>query len=211
MRSSGRGVPMMDRERVPIRVLEDRLLADTAVDRLRDELDATRLELCLGGVVVVDVELERRGVRAEVDIEGIDLHQRDRHGPGLELAGRHLAPLLPEGQPESLAVELPCGLPVLRREGDEVDAVEQLCVGCHGLTFADPYGNPACRTGALTATTCPVRGPLPTLSGPLHSWASMNRLLPSGPPSTQAKQPRSCSTVSSISPPSATRTQRRCG
>src|SRR4051794_18519853 len=132
MRSSGRGVPMMDRERVPIRVLEDRLLADTAVDRLRDELDATRLELCLGGVVVVDVELERRGVRAEVDVESIDLHQRDRHGPGLELAGRHLAPLLPEGQPESLAVELPCGLPVLRREGDEVDAVEQLCVGVMG-------------------------------------------------------------------------------
>jgi hypothetical protein len=35
------GVPVVDRQGVPVRIAEDRLLADPAVDRLRDELDAS--------------------------------------------------------------------------------------------------------------------------------------------------------------------------
>src|ERR1700704_1222819 len=126
---------MVDRQRVAVRVPEDRLFADPAVDHVADELNPSRLQLRLRGVEVVDMELEWRAVWGEVDPEGVDLHQRDRHGPGLELTGRHLTPLLPERQPEGLAVELPGALPVLGRESDEVDAVEQLCFGGHTGTI----------------------------------------------------------------------------
>ena len=49
------------------------------------------------------------------------------------------------------------------------------------------------------------------LSGPPHSFAARNSVLPSPPPSMQAKQPRSSAIVCSTSPPSRTRTQRRLG
>src|SRR5262245_60647959 len=73
------------------------------------------------------------------------------------------------------------------------------------------YGHPACGAGAFTAITRPVRVRSVVLSTPRHSRVTMNNVAPSGPPSMQAKQPRSDSTVWSISPPSRTRTQRLLG
>src|SRR4051794_12738515 len=154
-------VPVVDRQRVAVGVLEDRLLADAAVDHLADELDAARLELGLGGVEIVDVELERQAVRGEVDPERVNLHQRDRDGPGLELAGGHLAPLLPERQPEGLAIELPGGLPVLGRERDEVDAVQQLCLCGHlrNPSIFIPPGTRRAPQGRLLSGLCPSGAP----------------------------------------------------
>src|SRR5215211_180824 len=201
----------MDRQRVAVWIAEDRLPADSAVDRLRVEPDSARFELGLGGLVVVYVELEGRRVRAELDPKRIALHQGDRHRPGLELTGGHVTPPLPERQPQGLAVELAGSLVVLGWQGYEVDAVDQLCLSGHTGTMADRYGRPACGAGASMASTLPVRGPLPVASGPFHSWARMNRVLPSRPPSMQAKQPRSTSIVCRTSPPSATRAQHRLG
>ena len=58
-----RRVAVVDGERVAVRVLEERLVADAAVDDVAPELHAARLELGLGALEVVDPELDR--VRCE--------------------------------------------------------------------------------------------------------------------------------------------------
>jgi hypothetical protein len=62
-------------------------------------------------------------------------------------------------------------------------------------------------------SNCPVRSSATSaaFSMPRHSVATMNSVLRCGPPSMQAKQPRSALTVCSTSPPSRTRTQRLLG
>src|SRR5882724_1683926 len=153
------------------------------------------------------MELERRGGGAELDPERVDLHQRDGHGSGLELVGGHLTPLLPERKAEGVAVELLGDLGVLGRERDEVDAVEQLCLCRHTRTIPHIHarGNPACGAGASAISTWPLRSPSAIPPVPDHSCATTNRVRPSVPPSMQAKQPRSASTVSRTWPPSPTR------
>src|SRR5262249_9188941 len=73
------------------------------------------------------------------------------------------------------------------------------------------YGHPAPASGATVVSTWPVRGSLATSSRPCHSRTTMNSVRPSSPPSAHEKQQRSSSIVSSISPPSRTRTHRSCG
>jgi hypothetical protein len=64
-------------------------------------------------------------------------------------------------------------------------------------------GRPACRTATGWTRTTPSEAP------PSLQWlATMYSLRPSSPPSMHEKQPRSAMTVSSTSPPSATRVQR---
>jgi hypothetical protein len=70
---------------------------------------------------------------------------------------------------------------------------------------------PARDAGASVVSTRPERGPVNMFSGPLHSCASINRVVPFVPPSAHAKQPRSRSIVASTCPPSRTRTQRLLG
>src|SRR5262245_4660997 len=65
--------------------------------------------------------------------------------------------------------------------------------------------------GAFILITRPARLRSVVLSTPRHSRVTMNNVAPPGPPSMQAKQPSSDSTVWSISPPSRTRTQRLLG
>ncbi len=72
------------------------------------------------------------------------------------------------------------------------------------------HGQPAPGTSTWVVSTRPVPGD--TISDmPRHSAATMNRVVPSGPPGAQAKPPRSSSTVCSTVPPSATRTHRWLG
>src|SRR5439155_26714617 len=73
------------------------------------------------------------------------------------------------------------------------------------------YGQPSPGAGASTMRTWPVRGSANMFSGPFHSWAIMNSVRRSGPPSALAKQPRSNSMVSRTSPPSRTRAHRLFG
>src|SRR5215218_7146281 len=77
----------------------------------------------------------------------------------------------------------------------------------HGGTVA-PYGQPMPCAGASAVSTWPIRRPPPMFSAPPHSFTVMNNVRRSGPPRTQAKQPRSRSITWSTSPPSRTRTQR---
>src|SRR5918995_565580 len=64
-------------------------------------------------------------------------------------------------------------------------------------------GRPACRTATGWTRTTPSEAP------PSLQWlATMYSVRPSSPPSMHEKQPRSAMTVSSTSPPSATRVQR---
>src|SRR5204862_2253269 len=115
-------VAVVDRQGVAVGVLEEGLVADAGVDHVASELDAARLELGLGALEVVDVELDRVAVRAEVDAECVRLHDRDREIAGLELSGGHVAPPLAERKAERLAVELRGAVVVLRRPVVEVDA-----------------------------------------------------------------------------------------
>src|SRR5690242_3753743 len=74
------------------------------------------------------------------------------------------------------------------------------------------YGQPAPGTSTSMVRTWPLPGG--TISDsvmPRHSAATMNSVVPSGPPRAQAKPPRSRSTVCSTVPPAATRTHRRLG
>ena len=119
-----RRVAVVDRQPVAVGVGEEGLKADSRVDHVALELDAARLELGLGGLEVVDVELDRVAVGLELDPEGVRLHHGDREVAGLELTGRHVSPPLAERKTERLAVELRGALVVLRRHGDEVDAVQ---------------------------------------------------------------------------------------
>ena len=98
-------VPPVEHERVPVRVVEDRHVADAGVERLGDELDALRLERPLRRLDVGDAERDRRGVRAfelPADVRRIDEVEGD------VLAELVLGPaLVPRDlrQPERLAVE----------------------------------------------------------------------------------------------------------
>ena len=47
---------MVDRQQVPVRVLEERLQANTRVDRLAFELNAARLELSMSVLEVFDAQ-----------------------------------------------------------------------------------------------------------------------------------------------------------
>ena len=116
---------MVDGERVAVRVLEEGLVADAAVDDVAPELHATRLQLGLGALEVVDPELDRVGVRLELEPEGVRLHDRDRQVAGLELAGGHRPPALGLLEAEHVAVERRRGLEVLGRDGDEVGAGDE--------------------------------------------------------------------------------------
>src|SRR6266566_2346661 len=69
------------------------------------------------------------------------------------------------------------------------------------------YGQPARGADARIVRIWPVRDPSAICSAPFHSVATMKSVFPSAPPSIQAKQPRSSSTVWSTTPPSRTRTQ----
>src|SRR3954454_20340542 len=126
-----RRVAMMDRQPVSVGVLEERLKADSRVDHVTLELDTARLELGLGGLEVVDVELDRVRVGPELDAEGVRLHDGEREVSRLELTRGHVSPPLAERKAKRLAVELRGAVVVLRRDGDEVDAVQQLCSVAH--------------------------------------------------------------------------------
>src|SRR5918995_3922669 len=104
-RRSPLGVAVMDRERVAVRVREERLQADARVERLALELDAARAQLLLGALEVVHVERDRMVVGLGFKPERIRLHDGDREAAGLELDARHPAPALQLRQAERLTVE----------------------------------------------------------------------------------------------------------
>jgi hypothetical protein len=71
---------------------------------------------------VLDMESDRMAVGLKLDAEGIRLHDRNRQGPRLELAGGHAPPALRARQAEHGAVELVRLCEVARGNGNEVDA-----------------------------------------------------------------------------------------
>src|SRR6185295_8527312 len=96
------------------------LEADAGIDRVAPELDALRLELGLGGIEIVDAELERVGIGPELLPQRIQLHYRDRQVAGFELAGGQLPPLLASLEPEHLVVELHRPVDVRRADDQKV-------------------------------------------------------------------------------------------
>lgn len=139
---SRRRVAMVDGQGVAVRVVEEALMADAGIEGVAFELDAARFQLRLGGLEIVDVELDREIVGAELDVESVHLHQGDRQVPGLELARGHAPPALRELEAQRLAVEPGGPLVVLRRHGDEVGAAYDLGLSCH---LAPSVGFPIAR------------------------------------------------------------------
>src|SRR4051794_11968978 len=111
---------MVNRESVAVGIGEERLKADAGVEGLAAEFDPARLEGRLGGLEVLDVELDRQRVWLELEAEGVGLHDRQGQVPGLELDAGHLSPALADRQLEDLGVELLGGGDVACAEGDEV-------------------------------------------------------------------------------------------
>src|SRR3954451_17772995 len=103
--SARRRVPVMQDQRVAVRVGEERLEADARVDGVPEERHALGLELLAARGDVVDAQRHRRAALAELAAERLGLHEREREVPGLVLGAWHLAPALGEGQAEQPAVE----------------------------------------------------------------------------------------------------------
>ena len=122
-----RRVTVVETESVAGRIQEDGLVADTAVDHVRDEADALSLQLRPSRGDVVDLERDRHPVRVEFLAEGRGIHDGDGQVAGLELGRRHLTPPLYERQTKHGAVEVHGILNVLRGDGDEVDASDDRC------------------------------------------------------------------------------------
>ena len=118
-------VAVVQAERIAVRVREERLVADAGVHDVAAERDALGLEALSGRGDVVDLERDHRAARPELEPERVRLHDREREVAGLELGGRHVAPLLDERQAERLAVELRGAVVVLHLDGDEVDAGDE--------------------------------------------------------------------------------------
>ena len=68
---------MMDVEDVAVRVLEDRLVAYAAVDRVSPERDAAGLQLRASGSEVVHPERDRGPVGTELLTQGVHLDNGD--------------------------------------------------------------------------------------------------------------------------------------
>src|SRR6476469_4008493 len=70
---------------VAVLVFEDGLVADAAVDRVADELDALRFELGAGGGDIVDVQGDRSSARCELSADLCGVDELDGQAAGLEL------------------------------------------------------------------------------------------------------------------------------
>src|ERR1041385_3087059 len=95
-------VPRVQHQVVAVRVVEERHVTHAGVERVAEELDALRLEVCARGLDVLDVEREMAVVlRLEVRPEPCRFPDRETRvaRPKLEL------PVLVASQAERLAVE----------------------------------------------------------------------------------------------------------
>src|SRR5207247_931733 len=122
---SRRRVPVMQDQRVPVLVLEERLVADAAVHRLAAELDALRLELGAGGFDVVDVQGDRARAGLELAPDLRDVDELDREAAGLELAAEVVVVALRARETERPPVELLRLLEAPDRQEDEVGARDE--------------------------------------------------------------------------------------
>src|SRR5215207_769067 len=133
--SSLRRVTVMEHQRVAVRIREVGHVADAAVDGVREEGDALRLEARARLLDVAHVQRDRVAVPLELQAERIGLHDGDGQGARLELTGGHVAPALREREAEDLAVELAGLLVVTGGHGDEVDARDAGCCVDHGCSL----------------------------------------------------------------------------
>ena len=117
-----RRVPLVERQRVPVRVGEVRHVADARVERLAVELHALRLEPCARGGYVVDAKQDDAvRLRLKLDAELRRLPDREARISGPELEAR--VPVGPKR--ERLDVELPRPLGIRRRDSDDVDLADR--------------------------------------------------------------------------------------
>ena len=112
----------MQHQRVPVRVLEERHVADARVERLAVEDDALRLELGTPGGDIAHVDREMRGIGAELDAGARRIPDAQA-----ELADEDFEPgrrVPVERQPERVHVEplRTCG--VLRLDCEEIDLLD---------------------------------------------------------------------------------------
>ena len=117
-----RRVSAVQQQRVPVRVLEERHVADAGVDDLAVELDALGLELGARGRDVGDAQRQAGGARRErlADARRIEDVERD-------LAARELHVALALGldlEAERLRVEALRARNVLRQERHEIDLLD---------------------------------------------------------------------------------------
>src|SRR3954454_9972058 len=113
---------MVQAESVPIRVLEERHVADAGVEPV-DELHPALLELGLRALEVVDVKGDR--IRARVrraHPERLRLNDLERQRARLPLAAGARAVLLRLLELEHLAVELLGPLEIRDRDRQEIDS-----------------------------------------------------------------------------------------
>src|SRR3954462_15031437 len=91
-----RRVAVVEDQRVPVGVGEDRLVAHAAVDRVAPERDPLRRELFARRGDVVDLQRDPGVAGLELYPEGVGLDEREREVARLQLAGGQVAPALDE-------------------------------------------------------------------------------------------------------------------
>src|SRR3954454_8161959 len=99
-------VPVVQHQRVPVRIPEERHVAYAAVHRLGAELDARGLELRAGGGDVADVQRDRVRGGVELEVELVDREQLQREAAGFELGPALAAVTRGALQAEHISVEL---------------------------------------------------------------------------------------------------------
>ncbi|HEY7258294.1 MAG TPA: GNAT family N-acetyltransferase [Gaiellales bacterium] len=116
----GRRVAVVQHERVAVGILEDRLVADAAVDDVALELHAPALQLRSGGRHVADAQRDRSLAGGELAPDPGHVEQHDRQVPRLDLAADAVAVALRDRQSEDARVERLRLLEVGDGEEDEV-------------------------------------------------------------------------------------------
>src|SRR5262249_26401801 len=118
-----RDVPPVQHQRVAVGIVEESHVADARVEGLATELDALALELAARRGDVGDPQRDVVRVRREgqAHLLGLPDAKRDLPASDLEPAGGHVAV---ERQADRLEVELSRALNALRRDRQEVDALD---------------------------------------------------------------------------------------
>jgi len=116
----------MEHQRVPVRIGEDRHVADAGVEDVAVELHAPLLEHRPGRRHVVDVQRDRVGIALVLHPHLLRVVDAQRQVAGLELRVVALGYVHRPGQAEDRTVEVGGGGQVMGRHADKVDGPDEL-------------------------------------------------------------------------------------